>query len=226
VAVGLLALVNWWRKSSKRRTLLAIPIMPIASLRARQVSITGSVRSRNMELRSPLSDLHCVYYSFEVLRLVRTGKDSSSWEAAISDSDCIDFQLEDDTGSILISSIRDAELHLKDDRYVRTRRGEDPPEDIQKVLFNRYGDSLGWMESTGGFKISEKVIPLGDSLCVFGTAQCAEDNTLSVSGGENFLVSDRDRSWVLWHFNKAALISLLVGVAANAIGVKILIWGW
>ena len=100
VAVGLLALVNWWRKSSKRRTLLAIPIMPIASLRARQVSITGNVRSRNMELRSPLSDQRCVYYSFEVLRLVRTGKESSSWEAAISDSDSIDFQLEDETGSI------------------------------------------------------------------------------------------------------------------------------
>lgn len=194
-----------WRRS---RLFEDTPTSRIRSMSVGQVELTGSVRKRETAIPAPLVGRDCVYVDWhaEKREYRPTDKgDDYEWVTIARGTHVVAFDLEDDTGSVLVrADADDPEFDINRDEHRLERTydsGEAAPDDVRRFVEGEgdpTGVSLDADEEDGGLvdsvvdfakdvssdslddtgnrrRYSETVLPTDDHAFVFGSAQLRDD---------------------------------------------------
>jgi len=195
----------------------------------RLVEVKGTVRC-DKPLTSEMAEKTCVYYASTVTReyLERdydddndAGSDRSS-EIIAQNVQFAPFVVEDDSGSVAV----DAEGAEVDARQVVNR--------FDRNVGNEGSFSLGGMtvnlgggERTIGYRYTESILPVDESVYMLGTVQ--EGGGIGApqpgEGGHRFVVSHRSEEAHTQSLGKTALWLGVGGAASLVLGVVLLIIG-
>jgi len=150
----------------RRRRIEDTPTSKVRSLSLGRVELAGRARGRS-PLRAPITGTPCVFFRFQVEEEQRRGKHRGWRRVASGASEAIPFELEDETGRILVDP-RGAQLELEPQL-----RETDPA--LTPALREIVGRSAlplgGWLLGSPRIRVTEARIHEGDALYVFGLAQ-------------------------------------------------------
>jgi len=153
-----------------KRLIENIPTSKIRSIAMGLVEINGSVVPvKGQVLRSPFSQKDCVYYTYQIDRLVSSGK-SSHWQTIKSGKEIRYFYLKDETGMVLVNPAG-AKIEIPRDNMFKSSMGQDPPvASIPFLIANNvsYEGPLFGINYT--MRYIEHFIAPGDMLYIMGTA--------------------------------------------------------
>jgi len=152
-----------WRR---RRRIEDTPTSKVRSLSLGRVELAGRARGRS-PLRAPITGAPCVFFRFRVEEERRSGK-SRTWHTVASGaSEAVPFELEDETGRILLDP-RGAQLELEP----QLRETDPAVTPALREIIGGSGHSLGaWLLGSPRLRVTEARIHDGDALYVFGLAQ-------------------------------------------------------
>lgn len=179
VGGGLLVFSHFafWRKLRHHRLLADTPCCKTRGVFMGYVEVKGAALSPN-PLHGPLSRRECVHYHWQVeehYRRTKTYRDSkgrtrtrveSGWESVHADSAAIPFDIQDETGSVLIRP-EGAEIEGVA-TFERTCGISDP-------LYYGMGPAGGVSGSTGQRRFTETAVPTGSPVFVTGQARERSD---------------------------------------------------
>ncbi len=155
ILIGLILFIHSFVLLKRKRTIENCPTSKIRSMPMGEVEVNGNARQKYY-LKSPFTNIDCVYYSYKVYEIERYGDKTQRLLKEWGDSETIPFYLEDDTGKVLI---------YPENAILRAGT-------TQKISGN-FLDTF--MASPSIYKsdnmvINEKVIPAAQSLYVTGYA--------------------------------------------------------
>lgn len=155
-----------WRR---RRQIEDTPTSKARSLSLGRVELAGHARpaAACVPLRAPITETPCVFFRFRVEAERRSGK-SRSWQTIASGaSDGVPFDVEDETGRILVDP-RGASFELE----AQLRETDPMVTPALRALVGGSGVSLGsWLLGSPRLRVTEERIHEGDPLYVLGLAQ-------------------------------------------------------
>jgi hypothetical protein len=157
--------------SFKRKRLIEnIPTSKIRAIAMGLVEIFGEVVPYNKNvLKSPFSQMDCVYYTYTIEELRSSGK-HSHWVTIKKGWDYRLFYLKDDTGIVLVDP-RDAKIDIPADNVFESSLFKDPPEMVKQFLHTGgilFEGALFGINKT--MQYTERFIALKDKLYILGTA--------------------------------------------------------
>ena len=192
------------------------------------VEVKGMLRCEE-PLTSEMAEKMCAYYSSTVTReYLRPDHDDDNvgsdrrTETIAQNVQYAPFVVEDDSGSVPI----DAEGAEVDARQVMNRfdrnTGNEGPFSLGGVSVN-----LGGGERTIGYRYTESILPVDESVYVLGTVQEGGGIGSPTSGeeGHRFVVSHRSEEAHAQSLGKTALWLGVGGAAALVLGVVLLVVG-
>jgi len=186
--------------------------------------LTGQAVALTETLAAPLSGKPCVHLRF-LVEEKRTRSHaghgaSSSWHTIIDDSQHAPCGLEDETGLIAVD-LRGAEIVLHPGKQTKSGTFNSAPEDLERMLKERYGkSSVGWIFNKT-MRYTESLIEPGDVLFVAGTVEETPGSNACFTVGRSLLIiSDRTEDETQSTYRRKAVFSwvgaVLVLVAAGA----------
>ncbi|HVP31445.1 MAG TPA: GIDE domain-containing protein [Myxococcota bacterium] len=165
-AIGLGLFLHGFTLWRRRRRIEDTPTSKVRSLSLGCVELSGRARARTL-LRGPLSSVPCVFFRWRVEEERRSGKSRSWHTVASGSSEAVAFELEDDTGRVLVDP-RGAQLEIE-----AQLRETDP--EVTPALREIVGGSGlsfgGWLLGSPRVRVTEERIHEGDPLYVLGLAQ-------------------------------------------------------
>ncbi|MBX7143774.1 MAG: E3 ubiquitin ligase family protein [Oligoflexia bacterium] len=200
--------IFFWGFGVRRRykTIESTPTSRVRSVAVGLVEIHGRAEIENMPLRSPFSQLDCVYYSYNVEERRKSGK-RHTWVTIAKFQSSQPYRVRDETGSILILP-KDAECTFRVDNNYRMSFFSDANEESFKAGLERIGIPHSNLFGERPLRCSETYILPGDELFVLGTAtprsfsessERNEDNLFIAKGskGALFIMADRSEKELL-----------------------------
>ena len=192
------------------------------------VEVKGMLRCEE-PLTSEMAEKTCAYYSSTVTReYLRPDHDDDNvgsdrrTEIIAQNVQYAPFVVEDDTGSVPV----DAEGAEIDARQVMNRFDRNTGNEGTFSL-GGVSDNLGGGERTIGYRYTESILPVDESVYVLGTVQEGGGIGSPTSGeeGHRFVVSHRSEEAHAQSLGKTALWLGVGGAAALVLGVVLLIVG-
>jgi len=117
------------------------PTSNVRSMAVGRTELEGRVRRREQTIDPPYYQGDCVYVSWEAERREKyTDEDGNTkyrWETIADGTEAVKFDLEDDTGRVLVRGDMGAEFDIFEDKKQTTRiysRGEAPPEEVTSFM--------------------------------------------------------------------------------------------
>lgn len=155
-----------WRR---RRRIEDTPTSKARSLSLGRVELVGRARpgTGRLLLRAPISETPCVFFRFRVEEKRRSSRNRSWQTIASGSSDGVPFDLEDETGRVLVDP-RGATLELE----AQLRETDPALTPALHALVGGSGSSLGsWLFGAPRLRVTEERIHAGDTVYVLGLAQ-------------------------------------------------------
>ncbi len=184
--------------------------IPTSKTRSAAIGLSefyGKVIPSTDLLTSPIENKKCVYYSYSVQELRKSGK-NSTWVTIASGIKFSPFYLEDETGKILINPSY-SETKFKPDLNTSSGTFKDPPENVKNFLksINISYESLFGMNKS--MRYSEIVVEPNDMLYVIGTVKVNQDVKSSDRGSQNLIVAKENNMFILSDSSEKSLVSSL-----------------
>ena len=147
--LGLLCFGAWtfytgFQEWKKKNHILNTPTSKIRGLAMGACEIHGHIKPLHKTLIDPLTKKECVWYDYQVLKLVKRGK-SSSWVPVVTLKDGVPFKVKDDTGEVLVNAEK-LEFRFKPD-FEKQSKG-----------FDSFSPALQALLTSQGVKPAEKIL--------------------------------------------------------------------
>lgn len=235
--IGIFFLIFGLISFKAKRLIENIPTSNIRSIAMGLVEIFGKVVPfKNNILKSPFSNKDCVYYKYRVEELRSSGK-NTHWVTIDKGEEHSLFNLEDETGSVLIDS-KGAKIDIPIDNKYNSSLGKDPPEAAKRFLASR---NIKWEGFIFGInktmKYSEYFISPGDKLYIMGTAddnpfvkeasaeKGVEDIMIKKGKYDKFYyISDKPEDAVLFKFKLKTYGGLIIGSILIILSLFVFTW--
>jgi len=187
----------------------------VAALKKGFCKIKGKVVKVAPLLKSPLSQVACVYFGFNVKEVVRKAStDSYSWESFLSDGQSVVFGVADDSGIAHIAA-NSTTMNLHDDVRVKSNVLNKPTEEMVNAL--KHYDKEEKLLSR--LRYSEDYLEVGDEVHVLGEVIDFDGGVpIFGIGKEPCLISDKSADeitggylkWIIWSF--MAMVAIAWGL--------------
>lgn len=236
---GVLGVLFFWggfRTLKKKRLIENTPTSKIRSLAMGLVEIYGTVISKKT-LKSPLTNKDCVYYNYNVQEHRRRGK-RSSWVTIRSGTDMVQFELKDETDSVLVDP-SGAEVSIPEDFTFETGLfKKDPPNNIKEFLKKNNLTYEGFLGIDKQMKFAESYIAPKDKLFIMGTAgdnpnvkeatakKSVEDIMIQKGSNNIYFISDKPEREILKKLNWMSMGGIIIGSIFILISVSTLIFSY
>jgi len=164
------------------RLIADTPTANVRSMAVGRTELEGVIRKHDTAIQPPYTDEACVYTSWKAERRERYTDDDGNtryrWETIADGTEAVRFDLEDETGRVLVRADEGAEFDVfDDDNETRATygRGESPPQEvtafIRRVNRRREADDPEPEDDDGLFESAIDVVtdlagsgdPLGDT---------------------------------------------------------------
>lgn len=122
-----------WRR---KRAIQDTPTETVQSAAVGRTELTGTVRSAEETIEAPFTDEEAVYATWQIEELTHDDG-GTEWETIGENRGAVDFQLEDDTGSMLVrAGEADPEFAISaaNETTVTVDAGQDPPPEIRQFF--------------------------------------------------------------------------------------------
>lgn len=135
------------------------PTSKVRSMPVGRVELQGTARKRDRSVTPPLADAECVYVDWEAEKRERRVDDDGDvhyeWVTIARGRRAVAFDLEDDTGAVVVRADRDdPEFDVNRDEHGRDRTysaGESAPDDVRRFVAAKGDpDATGAGEAPGG----------------------------------------------------------------------------
>lgn len=214
-AVGLYMIYDGFDTWKLGRLVQDTPTSKVRSMAVGRVELEGTVRERDGAVTPPMADEECVYVRWKAEKREKYTDDDGNtryrWETIDSGTEAAPFDLEDDTGDVLIrADVDDPEFDINrgDHSWQRTySRGESAPAAVRRfvrgggdptaVAVDDGGDDGGLVDGVMDFagdvatdslsdtgnrrRYSETVLTADSQVYVLGGAEPREDATMETS---------------------------------------------
>ncbi len=192
-------------------------VSSIGLLKKGYQKIKGNIRNVDPLLKSPLSDIECVYYKFFVQEVRRSGAtETFDWETFLSDEKGKRFAVEDESGRAIIE-VDSSSMDLICDVKAKSGIVNKPTEQMVMAL-EKYDQ--GYRAATQRLRYFESYLVDGDEVFVLGEV-VDFDREIPVfrKGRKPYIITDRDqeeyittysRKVMLYSFSIIAIIAGLI----------------
>ena len=215
------------KKSLLTRRVGEMDFTPIGKLGKGMVKVRGRVSAKGGEdLRSPMGEKACVYYSFELeeqrTRTNSKGHSSTYWSTVVNDERSVPCSVRDESGSCEID-LHSATIDLVEDSRLRSGFLNDAPAHIEQMLQERYGRSSVGFVFNKGMRYTETALEINDEVRVLGEVRRhGGGNPHIVEGEAPLLVSDKGESALSNYFRRQVVNRLLFAALCFVVSAVIL----
>jgi len=221
---GLFLFYNGFKWMSRKRLIENTPTSKIRSLAVGLVEVFGVVEPFKETIVSPIMKKECVWYSFKVEELRRSGK-NSRWVTVMSGTLGVPFFVRDDTGAVLVDPAN-AQTEFSTDFTASSSLLKEPPQQVKTFLKeHNYDYASFFLNKTMRFE--EKFVCPGDSVYVLGTAgdnpfveettavKGVEDLMIAKSGDAPFFISDKPEKEIIASLGWKCWIGIIGGAVLS-----------
>lgn len=135
------------------------------------VKIVGKIRMEQEPLEAPFSAQKCVYYHSTVHEQSSTG--SNEWRVILSETNSMDFWIEDATSRAWIQAAKLKIAVIKDNEF-SSGTFDDAPERLERFLARHGQKSTGWVLNRS-LRYKEGIFALDEKIAVLGKARWEHD---------------------------------------------------
>lgn len=226
--IGIVLLVKGFLMHRRKRLIQDLPTSKIRALAMGLVEIKGKATHHKLNLfKSPINHKECVYYKFTIEEYKKQGK-SSKWVLIQKDERREPFQIQDETGSVLVNP-QGAAIDIPIDYEYESSFGRDPPKIVMEYLARRNISFENIFGLNKTMRYREYYIAPNDKLFILGTAG---KNTLVASALKNtdniiiqtgpkdmpFYISDKKEEEITKSLNWKSIALIIGGTILFSLG--------
>lgn len=168
---GLFLYVDGWRRLRRYWLISNLPTSRVRSVAMGLAELSGKARLVGQPFDSPVRKLTCIWARTQVIRRTGSGKNESNtvvYDKSIS----VPFELEDDTGRILVQP-EGAEVEGCEICDVWIERGLDAPGDVAAFCTRNGLSWTGWLD--GSLRVTEWALLADTDVFVIGAVDRISD---------------------------------------------------
>lgn len=228
---GSLLFFQGFKKLSKKRRTIGVPVSRIRALAVGSAKIQGKiVKANSVGKTAPLSGKRCLFY-IDSIEDFYLGKIGFGWRTVKSNSDWVDFYVEDSSGKVPINP-EGAEIKLKEVYNFTAFPLKEIPEPVKNLLQkNKIKENMRLVSLPKVFRIKEYVLEEGSHVEIIGYAQpnqekrhtqtLSQSERLIVKGKEGFEFMIRTSQESIFS-DKGMLFSITGGIVLVSVGLGLL----
>lgn len=232
--VGLFGAYLGNRRYRKGQLIEETETAPIGSVTPGRIGITGTVRPVAESLDAKFTDDECVYCSYRITDTIETEEQDDDGNTVVNveterrgrGSESVDYYVEDDTGTALISSDDGPEYSISSANSDTFRKKWRQP--IADPAFTHGDEELTPDTEQRSYK--QSYLPVGEDIFVMGSARAAptDENAASVVMGRDeetdiFLASDEGQDDLASGYSLTGLLVVFLGLATSAVTLYVLV---
>lgn len=238
IVIGIVCIIMSLRSRNKVRAMAETATATVAQAArmgtpagTQRVEIYGMVECPS-PLISPAGNRECVYYKYSVEELVREydtdesgyRRTTESWRSVESDSQSTQFTISDQTGGIWVSPsgaefVAREVMHDSPGSYGQRSQGLSTAGTVLDVV-------MGSSDiSTGRFRTSESVIPVGQPAYVLGSVYSSQSGVQVAKGEGPFIVSCKSEAELQKKFKTHNVLWAVGGAVLGCGGIGAIVYG-